>query len=1228
MSVFMALCFLLLFIGIGTGQTIWLKSSAWAGLKIPIDGGASWRGHRLLGDHKTLRGFVVIIPLAGLVFFAFGWSLANFGSPVMVSWKLSPLHWLAAGLLIGCGYMLGELPNSFMKRQLGIPEGQRARSPWKRRFFDVLDESDSIAGALLAGMILLPIDGIFALIIMPLGVLLHLAFNRLFIQKKTSFPALYFVIFIGLSLSLLLVWPLAVVNPGINSILIRRFTRWGLWVLGIRCEVNGSLRSGTGILLCNHSSWLDQLLLLATIPRPLVFVAHGKYFRMPLLGWVLRRQGGLPKPETLKAARDVRVGILKAIGQGKLVVIFPEATRSEDGFPLPLRSKLRFLPKGLRWQCCWLSGAHACLARSQSLWNVRPGTLRLQLMDSAACQPPFASRTLRSLWIEEWIRDNLVPLQRAAEASRFGGKSANLAMALQKRYRVPQGFVLAAEVAERMSDPLEGDFSEHLDRVLESWLTQHKSYVTFAVRSSAVGEDGATYSFAGQLDSVLHVNDAQGLKDAVRQVVASKQRAAAYESLTEHKLQGCAVLLQQQVAALFAGVGFSRMTWQDQTVFMVEYADGLGDDLVQGRITPGRARLDRNTGAIVGEELPDDRPGLSGSLFHAIYLLGMKLEQDWQKPVDFEWAIDASHVLYLLQVRPITSESRLEKCFSNANMNENYPRPVTPFLYSFASRGYQQYFFQLGRWTGVSKKHLQAVEPALRNILGIHEGRLYYDLTAVRTCLSVLPARSTLIRLWDEFLGIGTLDQPLKQNESTRLLFPLMFVLRFMGLMLIFPWLALRFQRRVQRMLVQPTLASDALRAQEQQLQAICCIRFHRWGEAALCDAAVMIYTGCVRALLNVCLPIDQRDLWQVRLLSDSASISMQQLEDLRKLQDAVQEYPALVKRLEAKAWSEAWEHIQKASRYRRLRQMCERWLDLWGTRVSGELMLTECNYRDDPSLFLQLLAVPIPVKGHNPSDVQLPSLARIARQHRGWLAACLTGVAFGLAFPARAAIRAREICRLSQSRLYGLLRSNLQKSGRLLVARNLLAAADDPFFLTVDELIGLLAENAYSPDVLQPTIDLRRQRYQAWQGRKVPERIGRRQGRPLFSRENLQTADRVVSPMSAAHQKRRAELPASTGFVRGRIRVLHSTDECHKLQSGEILVTRETDPGWTVALGRAAALIVERGGMLSHGAIVARELGIPAVIGLRDITEELQDGMEVEVDGLKGIIQWTTGET
>ncbi len=1198
MSALAALAVLILFLLIGVSQTLWLKSSRLAWLKIPIDGGLRLRGRRIFGQHKTIRGFLVIIPVSTVSFLIFGSCL----SPAWQQWQLEPTTWASAGFAIGWGYMLGELPNSFLKRQLDIAEGQEANGPWMKIFFNALDESDSVIGALLFGALILPIDRVFVAVVLPSGIALHWLFNQLFIQRKSG-SRLYYLSFFCLAICLGIGF-----NPRITHRLIRFWTRLGLWFMGVRYEQKGKPLDRAGILICNHSSWLDQLLLLAIASKPLVFVAHSKYFKIPLLAWVLRRQGSIPKPQSLAAARQVKTAIEKAVAKDCLVVIFPEGTRSEQGFPLPIRANLRHLPLDVPWEYGWLSGTAACLPRAARLQDVKRGRMAYRSL-----QP---GRDLRASWVEAWIQDHIIPLPDAHDPKTFGNKAAYLAKHWNAA-AIPDGFVLASAIADRLNDPMEPDFPERLEAALELWFQRHHEGATWAVRSSGIGEDGEAHSFAGQLETVLHVKTSHDLKAAVRKVLASRRLVSRYEARTGQTLKGCAVILQKQVDAASSGVAFTSFLQGSEYVFMVEHGAGLGDDLVQGRVIPSRLTLCRRSGEIQSEQGTSLPPAPIQQLFE----LGMRLEKRENRTIDFEWAIDAKGKLFLLQARPVTQDGGFEKFLSNANMNENYPRPVTPFLYSFAARGYQQYFLQLGIWTGIPKRILKAAEPDLKRILGIHEGRLYYDLSAVRACFRHLPCSVLLTRYWDDFLGIGSVPLEAQKTSTRSFLFPLRFVLRLCLWMSVFPWLARRFQRRVDKALSQDH-SSDPLQICRDRLQTISDIRFHGWGEAALCDAAVMIHTGIMKTFLKRALPSDLLPQWHAQLLAGSAASSLHQWDDLINLQKISAEFPQIILLLAEEKWQTAWEHIQQSARYERLRKALQSWLDHWGSRVSGELMLTETNYFDDPTMLLKLLAQPIQDRQRNLPTPSLSLLLRTSYDHRGIRACIAAWLAFLTSKTSHAAIAARETCRLAQSRLYGALRANLLATGRLFKARGLLQEADDPFFLSFDELQDLLHESSYSHDLTKKTIALRRSTYASYQQTKVSERIGRRKGRPWFSRESM-TRKNIPNEEWGGSINRRFGFPASCGSVKGRVRILHSTEECDRLLAGEILVTRETDPAWIVAMGRAAALVVERGGMLSHGAIVARELGIPAVIGLMGITDDLHDGMEIEVDGQRGMIAW-----
>ena len=157
------------FVLAGSAQTLWLASEASRRWSWPLDGGRMFRGRRLLGDNKTARGFVVMVPVTGLAFMVL--ALAVSGTPGL--WPLTAAQYLGLGMLAGAGCMLGELPNSFIKRQLRIPPGSRAAGPVAGPLFVVVDRLDSTLGALAALMLSVPVPPATLVYVLLVGVVLH-----------------------------------------------------------------------------------------------------------------------------------------------------------------------------------------------------------------------------------------------------------------------------------------------------------------------------------------------------------------------------------------------------------------------------------------------------------------------------------------------------------------------------------------------------------------------------------------------------------------------------------------------------------------------------------------------------------------------------------------------------------------------------------------------------------------------------------------------------------------------------------------------------------------------------------------------------------------------------------------------------------------------------------------------------------------------------------------------
>jgi CDP-archaeol synthase len=161
----------------GSCQTAWLALPMSRRLAIPLDGGRSFRGRRLLGANKTLRGFVIMVPAAGISFAVFAGMLGGLQRGQTGLWPGSSASYALLGMWAGCGFMLGELPNSFVKRQLGVAPGDAAKAVCARRLFLVLDRVDSILGMLFALAIAVPVPRLTWAWVLIVGPLLHASFS-------------------------------------------------------------------------------------------------------------------------------------------------------------------------------------------------------------------------------------------------------------------------------------------------------------------------------------------------------------------------------------------------------------------------------------------------------------------------------------------------------------------------------------------------------------------------------------------------------------------------------------------------------------------------------------------------------------------------------------------------------------------------------------------------------------------------------------------------------------------------------------------------------------------------------------------------------------------------------------------------------------------------------------------------------------------------------------------
>lgn len=859
--------------------------------------------------------------------------------------------------------------------------------------------------------------------------------------------------------------------------------------------------------------------------------------------------------------------------------------------------------------------------------------------------------------------DTLVrPLASADD--RCGGKAAGLAVLVRAGAPVPSGGVidtrafddhlvrcgasegirgvllsearperLAAIRAAILSEPLAPELREALRRVHE----RKAPGVHLAVRSSAIGEDGRETSFAGQFASVLGVDSLDAMETAVRDVWASAfgDRVLQYFRHRHAAPAGMAVVIQEQVDAIASGVLFTRDPGHAAgDDLLMEYCEGLGEALVAGAITPGRARISRDGNRVTVEQRhegdcfdPCHHPAVRALARHAEFL-----ERSLGAPQDIEWSIDRAGRHWLLQCRPVTAmrQAARREVWSNANIAENFPGPVTPLLASFVARGYAAYFRGLGKAFGIAPRRMEVTSKALDGLVGVQAGRLYYNLSNIHAVLHLAPCGAWLARSFNAFTGAE--DTPELERVSASLAERLLEAGRIAVKV---PWQYARVQQRVARFertvdayatATQPErLAHASLETLAAHLRGFLDVRLHRWTDAALADTAAMVCYGTLKALLERWLPGSNHCQLHNDLLQGLPGLaSAAPVERLWALAKEARRDSKVRAILGAEPATSVRTALERAHCTEFL-ALLDHYLERWGFRYSGELMLTQPTPAEDPTTIIRLLQTYLRADGRGPGEISgdraAARLAATARVER-----LLTPLALLRRLPSQAAafrivlaathgaIRLRERARMKQALLYTRLRHVALALGDRLVADGRLAQRDDVFFLTIDEAIDLsCGARSWS---LADTVTERRAAYEAAGALTPPDRLVLAPG-TSWSDEALAGA----LPVAAQGDSLRG-VGACGGLVTGAASVVLDVTEAERLAEGAILVTRQTDPGWAALFFLVKGLVVERGGMLSHGAIIAREYGIPAVVGVRDATRLIRDGDQLRVNGDAGTVE------
>jgi rifampicin phosphotransferase len=799
---------------------------------------------------------------------------------------------------------------------------------------------------------------------------------------------------------------------------------------------------------------------------------------------------------------------------------------------------------------------------------------------------------------------HVVAQDAATRVDEVGGKAAALAHLARHGFAPPAFFVIRADAFDG------GGLIDGLAGALAAL-----GPGPFAVRSSARAEDGTRHSHAGQFATHLNVPPG-GVAEAARAVWASGfgQGVAAYRALGPGgPAEGPAVIVQRMIDARAAGVAFSADPVSGRRdIVVISAIAGLGERLVSGE-------ADGEDWTVTETPVCAGTPAiLTVAEAAAIAALARRAETAFGAPQDVEWAIDAAG-LHILQSRPITTPllppptpDMALTIFDNSNIVESYPGLVSPLTYSFAVHVYARVYRAFVALLGVPERSIAAHAAVFDNMLGRIDGRVYYNLVNWYRALALLPGFALNRAHMETMMGV---DVPMPAEVTDRIGPPpatgaarLSEYLRLAraGAGLIWQALLLartrrRFHDRLNAALdvgIDPDRAGPTeLAAEYRTIEATL---LDRWDAPLVNDFLCMVAFGASRNLMARWLGPAGLTLHNDVMIGQGDIVSAEPARRIARM--------GRMLRAAGLADALAARGLAALAAAPELQREVAAYLDRFGDRCTEELKLESLTLRDDPSSLIAAILA---------SAARGTDAARAAPPAPDWRALFRNPVRRAVARAVlgwtRARVRDRENLRFERTRVFGHARRIFLGLGREFAARGLIEAPRDIFLLTKSEVLGAVEGSGLSAD-LKSLVALRRAEAAAAALRPdPPERIAVRG--PAIAPVWAETA----APRDAALQ--RAGTGCSAGRVTATARVIRDP-RTQSLAAGEVLVARHTDPGWIAVFSNASAIVVERGSLLSHSAIVARELGIPCVVGLKGATGWIADGETVTVDGATGEVE------
>ena len=776
----------------------------------------------------------------------------------------------------------------------------------------------------------------------------------------------------------------------------------------------------------------------------------------------------------------------------------------------------------------------------------------------------------------------------------IGTKAYNL-FRLVRKCRVPELSVISTRAYREFK--ADGRMTELLRQEIDKALIHYLRMGKVAIRSSCTSEDLVGVSFAGMYSTVLNVGDpAHGLR-AVMQVweSATSPRVKEYGRQVDVPIGDMAVIIQHQLDPEWSGVMVTQSPFSVNEV-LIECCEGLGDKLVSGRITPTRYRI-RNKKMVEqkGKDILLQRQ------ISELIRVGKMIERYFKEPQDIEWAIQDKK-LYILQSRPVflqaSAPGKKGTVWCNANVRETIPDPISPMAWSiFDSSFFPAIMIDVFGFP-ISEDRYRQFRP-----VEMLSGRLYWNIN------NTLAYGKVIGPLLD-FMGGDTAVDPQMavafrsvDIDSLPEILPKRKMVTFtvVSLLRLFHYLTLGFIRYgwMRNKIARANEGIDAYYKDFEPSDELKVMteKTSDWEKLILNRFARKYFGGILLGSFYLAL---LAVLLSARLGKKGEALARRAITGII---DKTGEMAISINRLAgmARRKLDAVSVASLRSLYRtdaEFHRGVENFMADFGHRGPAEFDIASVNWREDYSMLYRVIATARHSAEYSlkREDVIREIITKAKPYERFVLKAIIPRL--------EAFIPLRENGKHYYLKTTARTKDQLLLAGKRLSEKKYIGNPRDIFFLTLRDLNRIAEERMSKREVLA-TIKERKKQWRVYADAEVPDII-------------YETGVRIKTKVKKADVL--VGEPLSSGRIKARARIIKDFSKIGRLKQGEILVTHHADPGWTPLFTTAAGLVLEVGGVICHAAMVARELGLPAV-SIIGATSLIADGSIIELDADEGTV-------